>query len=349
MIRKIFLTVAATLVAVTGLFAQELPDDPEVRKGVLDNGMTYYIRHNDKPANQAEFWIFDNVGALQEEDSQQGLAHFLEHMAFNGTENFPGKNMINYLESIGVKFGANLNAFTAQEMTCYNMSNVPVTREGVIDSALLILHDWAYYITLDGDEIDNERGVIVEELRTRQNASWRTNEKLRPYLYGDTRYTTRNIIGSEEGLRSFDHKELRDFYHRWYRTDMQALFIVGDFDVDMMEQKVIALMSRRRAPGTQAANRDCPERRTHRRHHHRPGTHRDQRDALYQEGTDTHRIQQDTGCRHARHARPLHDDHRRRTLQRHRPETRRTVHLRRNVQRLYGQRHGCDARAGQRP
>ena len=141
MIRKIFLTVAATLVAVTGLFAQELPDDPEVRKGVLDNGMTYYIRHNDKPANQAEFWIFDNVGALQEEDSQQGLAHFLEHMAFNGTENFPGKNMINYLESIGVKFGANLNAFTAQEMTCYNMSNVPVTREGVIDSALLILHD----------------------------------------------------------------------------------------------------------------------------------------------------------------------------------------------------------------
>lgn len=243
MIRKIFLTVAATLVAVTGLFAQELPDDPEVRKGVLDNGMTYYIRHNDKPANQAEFWIFDNVGALQEEDSQQGLAHFLEHMAFNGTENFPGKNMINYLESIGVKFGANLNAFTAQEMTCYNMSNVPVTREGVIDSALLILHDWAYYITLDGDEIDNERGVIVEELRTRQNASWRTNEKLRPYLYGDTRYTTRNIIGSEEGLRSFDHKELRDFYHRWYRTDMQALFIVGDFDVDMMEQKVIALMS----------------------------------------------------------------------------------------------------------
>ena len=125
MIRKIFLTVAATLVAVTGLFAQELPDDPEVRKGVLDNGMTYYIRHNNKPANQAEFWIFDNVGALQEEDSQQGLAHFLEHMAFNGTENFPGKNMINYLESIGVKFGANLNAFTAQEMTCYNMSNVP--------------------------------------------------------------------------------------------------------------------------------------------------------------------------------------------------------------------------------
>lgn len=244
MIRKIFLTVAATLVTVTGLFAQgELPDDPAVRKGVLDNGMTYYIRHNSKPENQAEFWIFDNVGALQEEDSQQGLAHFLEHMAFNGTKNFPNKDLINYLESIGVRFGYNLNAFTSQEMTCYNMSNVPIKREGVIDSALLILHDWAYYITLDGDEIDAERGVIIEELRGGNNAQRRVYDKKLPYIYGDTRYATRNVIGSEEGLRTFEHKELRDFYHRWYRTDQQALMIVGDFDVDMMEQKVIALMS----------------------------------------------------------------------------------------------------------
>ena len=173
MIRKIFLTVAATLVAVTGLFAQELPDDPEVRKGVLDNGMTYYIRHNDKPANQAEFWIFDNVGALQEEDSQQGLAHFLEHMAFNGTENFPGKNMINYLESIGVKFGANLNAYTSVDETVYNINNVPVVRDGIIDSCLLILHDWANDLTLAPKEIDKERGVIHEEWRTRTGAMMR--------------------------------------------------------------------------------------------------------------------------------------------------------------------------------
>lgn len=244
MIKKIFLTVAATLVAVTGLFAQgELPDDPEVRKGVLDNGMTYYIRHNSKPENQAEFWIFDNVGALQEEDSQQGLAHFLEHMAFNGTVNYPGKALINYLENIGVRFGYNLNAFTAQEMTCYNMSNVPIKRESVIDSALLILHDWAYYIALEGDEIDAERGVIIEERRGGNTADRRVYDKTLPYLYGDTRYATRNVIGYEDGLRTFEHKELRDFYHRWYRTDMQALMIVGDFDVDMMEQKVIALMS----------------------------------------------------------------------------------------------------------
>lgn len=243
MIRKIILSVAATLVTVTGLFAQELPDDPAVRKGVLENGMTYYIRHNAKPENQAEFWIFDNVGAMQEEDSQQGLAHFLEHMAFNGTKNYPDKNLINWLESIGVKFGSNLNAFTAQEMTCYNMSNVPISRPGVIDSALLILHDWSYYITLDEKEIDDERGVIVEEMRTRNDASWRVQEKLRPYLYGATKYAARNVIGSEEGLRNFTYQELRDFYHRWYRSDMQAIMVVGDFDVDMMEQKVKTLMS----------------------------------------------------------------------------------------------------------
>lgn len=246
MIRKFFLAAAALLAGMTGAFAQqinELPDDPAVRKGVLDNGMTYYIRHNDKPAGQAEFWIFDNVGALQEEDSQQGLAHFLEHMAFNGTKNFPGNSMIGYLESVGVKFGANLNAFTAQEMTCYNMSNVPVTREGVVDSALLVLHDWAYYITLDGDEIDSERGVILNEMRTRNTADWRIREQASPYLYGDSRYTTRNIIGHEEGLKTFPYEALRAFYHRWYRTDMQAIVIVGDINVDQMEQKVINLMS----------------------------------------------------------------------------------------------------------
>lgn len=233
----------AVLVAATGLFAQELPYDPELRKGVLDNGMTYYIRHNDKPAGQAEFWIMHNVGAVQEEDSQQGLAHFLEHMAFNGTKNFPDKNLINWLESIGVKFGNDLNAFTSQEFTCYEMSNVPLVRESIIDSCLLVLHDWSYYITLDGDEIDEERGVIIEELRQGYNAEKRLKDKEAPLLYGDNRYTTRNIIGHIDGLKSFSHDELRNFYHHWYRTDQQAIMIVGDFDVDMMEQKVKQIMS----------------------------------------------------------------------------------------------------------
>lgn len=222
---------------------EPLPQDPELRKGVLPNGLTYYIRHNSKPANQGEFYIFDRVGAIQEEDSQVGLAHFLEHMAFNGTKNFPGKGIINYLESIGVKFGANLNAGTGVEQTQYMMSAVPLNSESIIDSVLLILHDWAYFITLDGEEIDNERGVILEELRTRNDASWRLREKSYPYLYGDTKYARRNIIGTEENLKNFSHQELRDFYHRWYNTTNQCLVIVGDFDVDMMEQKVKEVMS----------------------------------------------------------------------------------------------------------
>ncbi len=220
-----------------------LPEDAELRKGVLPNGLTYYIRHNDKPENQANFYIFDRVGAIQEEDLQIGLAHFLEHMAFNGTENFPGKNMINYLESIGVKFGANLNAWTSMEKTQYMMQNVPLGDPSVVDNVLMILHDWAYYISLEEEEIDNERGVIIEELRTRNDASWRIREKSAPYLYGNTRYAERNIIGTEDRLKNFTYDELRDFYHRWYNTSNQCIVVIGDFDVDEMEQKVIATMS----------------------------------------------------------------------------------------------------------
>lgn len=243
--KKLFLIIALGLAYTASMFAQNppIPDDPAFRKGVLDNGLTYYIRHNAKPENQAEFFIFHNVGAMQEEDSQQGLAHFLEHMAFNGTKNFPDKNLINWLESIGVKFGANLNAGTAKEFTVYMMQNVPLLRESVIDSALLVLHDWSYFITLDDQEIDNERGVIVEELRTRNDANWRVSEKSGPYLYGDTKYAKRNVIGHEKGLRTFDYQEIKDFYHRWYRTDQQAIVVVGDFDVDMMEQKIKTIMA----------------------------------------------------------------------------------------------------------
>ena len=140
MLKKILLSLAALLAVAAVMQAQELPYDPELRKGVLENGMTYYIRHNGKPEGQAEFWIVHNVGAVQEEDSQQGLAHFLEHMAFNGTANFPGKRMMEWFEGIGVKFGYDLNAFTTREYTCYRVSNVPLVRETVVDSCLLILH-----------------------------------------------------------------------------------------------------------------------------------------------------------------------------------------------------------------
>lgn len=223
---------------------QVIPVDPEVRIGQLDNGMTYILRHNPKPEGMAEFYLVTNVGALQEEDSQIGLAHFLEHMAFNGTENFPGKTIINYLETIGVRFGANLNAGTGVELTYYQLSQVPLRREAIIDSVLLILHDWSHLISLDPEEVDNERGVIIEELRTGRNAAARVRDRIMPIVYNGSRYSYRNIIGTEEQLRTFPLSELREFYHRWYRPDLQAVIIVGDFDVDMMEERVIDIMSR---------------------------------------------------------------------------------------------------------
>ena len=249
MIKRFFTIVAFFALSIMGIQAQQnpmfapLPEDAELRKGVLPNGLTYYIRHNAKPENQADFYIYDRVGAAQEEDLQIGLAHFLEHMAFNGTKNFPDKNMINYLESVGVKFGANLNAWTAMEQTQYMMQGVPLSDPTVVDNVLMILHDWAYFISLEEEEIDNERGVIIEELRTRNDASWRIREKSAPYLYGDTKYAKRNIIGTVDRLQNFTYDELRDFYHRWYNTANQCIVVVGDFDVDEMEQKVIATMS----------------------------------------------------------------------------------------------------------
>ena len=174
---------------------QPIPADKDVRTGKLENGMTYYIRHNEKPKGQADFYILHDVGAIQENDSQQGLAHFLEHMAFNGTKNLPGKMLTEYLEKVGVKFGANLNAGTGWDQTTYMMKDVPTSREGIIDSALLILHDWSHFIALEPEEIDSERGVIMEELRTRDGASWRSTMKMLQALGKDTKYEHRNLIG----------------------------------------------------------------------------------------------------------------------------------------------------------
>ena len=180
---KKLMMLALALFAAGGAMAQmnpmqPIPADKDLRTGKLENGLTYYIRHNEKPKGQADFYILHDVGAIQEDDDQQGLAHFLEHMAFNGTKNLPGKQMIEYLETVGVKFGYNLNAATSWDYTVYNISDVPTARQGVIDSALLVLHDWSHFIALQPKEIDSERGVIMEELRTRDGASWRSTMKL---------------------------------------------------------------------------------------------------------------------------------------------------------------------------
>ena len=238
---------------------QPIPADPEVRTGKLENGMTYYIRHNEKPKGQADFYILHDVGAIQENDSQQGLAHFLEHMAFNGTKNLPGKQLTEYLETVGVKFGANLNAGTSWDYTCYNMKDVPTSREGIIDSALLILHDWSHFIALEPSEIDSERGVIMEELRTRDGASWRSTMKLLQALGKGTKYERRNLIGYLDGLKNFRHKELEDFYKQWYRPDYQAVIVVGDIDVDAIESKIKTLMADIPAPAAGALQKETIE------------------------------------------------------------------------------------------
>lgn len=215
---------------------QPLPVDPKVRVGKLDNGLTYYIRHNEEPKNQAFFYIAQKVGSVQEEESQRGLAHFLEHMCFNGTKHFPDSTLIEYLESIGVKFGAQLNAYTSVEETVYNIDNVPA-REGAIDSCLLILHDWSHDLSLDGKEIDKERGVIHQEWRMR-NVGFtrilaRNLEKLMPGRLG-----RRFPIGLMEVVDNFPYDTLRAYYQKWYRPDLQGIIVAGDVDVDQIEGKI---------------------------------------------------------------------------------------------------------------
>lgn len=246
--KRFFLTIAACF-AVFVLFGQSvLPNDSAVRVGRLDNGLTYYIRHNDKPADRAEFYLATNVGAFQEEDDQEGLAHFLEHMCFNGTKNFPGKGILEYLQSIGAEFGRNINASTGFEQTSYMLNNIPVVREGIVDSCLLILHDYSRYVTCDPAEIDAERGVILEERRSRRNADWRMFEKSLPYYYGDTQMARRTLIGREEQLKTFKYESLTNFYRRWYNPDMQAVVVVGDIDVDKVEQKIKTIFGSIPAP-----------------------------------------------------------------------------------------------------
>lgn len=220
-----------------------LPVDKEVRIGKLPNGLTYYIRHNNYPKGQADFYIAQKVGSVLENDDQRGLAHFLEHMCFNGTTNFPGKNLINWLESIGVKFGQNLNAYTAADQTVYNINNVPVAREGVQDSCLLILHDWANDLLLLTEEIDAERGVIHEEWRRTTVGQMRILENALPTLLPGSQYAHRLPIGIMEVVDNFEPQALRDYYEKWYRPDQQGIIVVGDIDVDRIEAKIKEMFS----------------------------------------------------------------------------------------------------------
>ncbi len=254
MIKRIIPGILSLLLGITSVCAQQLnmadklPFDPEVKVGKLKNGLTYYLRHNESQKGLADFYILHNVGSIQEEDSQAGLAHFLEHMAFNGTKNFPGNSMVSWLESIGLQFGTNLNAATGMEMTYYMLSQVPLKRESILDSTLLVLHDWSHFISLEDEEIDKERGVINEERRQRNNAFFRAGRKAAPVYYNHTRYADRDMLGTEEFLKTFPSESLRNYYHRWYRPDLQAVIVVGDIDVAQVEEKLINMMADIPAP-----------------------------------------------------------------------------------------------------
>ena len=246
-IKRLMASLALLCIAIVSMAQQPqmppIPTDPNVRIGKLENGLTYYIRHNELPEKRADFYIAQKVGSILEEDNQRGLAHFLEHMCFNGTTNFPGKGIINWLETIGVKFGQNLNAYTSIDETVYNINNVPVIRDGIVDSCLLILHDWANDLTLAETEIDNERGVIHEEWRTGQGAMMRMYEQALPKAFEGSKYGHRLPIGTIEVIDNFPYQALRDYYEAWYRPDQQGIVVVGDIDVDKVEAKIKELFS----------------------------------------------------------------------------------------------------------
>lgn len=249
--KKLALTILAiTAFAVASIAQQAMPCpfDPNIRRGKLENGLTYYIRHNEKPAQRANFYIAQKVGSILEEEDQRGLAHFLEHMCFNGTENFPDKELLNYMERNGVKFGTNVNAWTSIEQTVYMLTNVPTTNPGLIDSCILVLHDWSSFVSLEDEEIEKERGVILEEMRQGQTAQMRIYDKMLPELYPNSPYGYRMPIGTEQVVANFDHQALRDYYHKWYRPDLQGIIIVGDIDVNEIESRLKAIFEDIPAP-----------------------------------------------------------------------------------------------------
>ena len=249
--KKLVLTLFAVLAVsmmASAQMAMPTPMDPNVRYGKLDNGMTYYIRHNEKPAQRADFYIAQKVGSILEEEPQRGLAHFLEHMAFNGTTNLPGMMLREYLQSRGIKFGENLNAGTGIDQTVYMVTNVPTNIPGLVDTCLLILHDWSSFIALEEAEIDNERGVILEELRTREDASERIMKEILPIMYPNSPYANRLPGGLPEVVANFKYQTLRDYYHKWYRPDLQGLIIVGDIAVDAIEARLKEMCSDIKAP-----------------------------------------------------------------------------------------------------
>jgi zinc protease len=237
LVLTLFLAFALNVNAQSLDMNQSLPVDETIKKGVLPNGLTYYLHSTDVKEDVASYYIIQNVGSVLENDNQQGLAHFLEHMAFNGTENFEGKALLNGLQEKGLVFGRDINAYTSFDETVYNINNIPTTPE-LIDTGFKALRDWCNYLLLTEEEIDAERGVIKEEWRTRQSGQMRILQATIETMFGGSKYAQRLPIGLMDIVENFEYKALRDFYHDWYRTDLQAIAIIGDINVDEFEAKI---------------------------------------------------------------------------------------------------------------
>jgi len=239
-ILPVFLLIPASFISAQTTeidYTTELATDPNVRIGELNNGLVYYIRQNKKPEKRVELRLVVNAGSILENDDQQGLAHFTEHMCFNGTKNFPKNELIDFLQKTGVQFGADINAYTSFDETVY-MLQLPTDEEGLVEKGFQVLEDWAHSVSLDGKEIDKERGVIIEEWRLGLGASDRMRKEYLPVILKGSRYAERIPIGKIEIIESFKHKTLRNFYHDWYRPDLQAVIVVGDVDPDWAEEQV---------------------------------------------------------------------------------------------------------------
>ena len=245
--RKQFLSFVLSFFLIANAFAQNIPLDPSVRTGTLSNGMKYYIKKNVKPEKKVEFRLAINAGSINEDDDQRGLAHFMEHMNFNGTKNFPENKLVDFLQSIGIKFGQHLNAYTSFDETVY-MLPVPLDKPGNLDSGLKVMEDWAFNALLTDKEIEKERGVVLEELRLGLGADKRMLDQYLPKLAYNSRYADRLPIGKKEILQNFKPEALRRFHKDWYRPDLMALVVVGDINVDEMEQKIKANFSKYQNP-----------------------------------------------------------------------------------------------------
>ena len=248
--RKQFLSLVLSFFIMASAFAQNIPVDPNVRVGVLPNGMKYYIKKNVKPEKKVEFRLAINAGSINEDDDQRGLAHFMEHMNFNGTKNFPENKLVDFLQSIGVKFGQHLNAYTSFDETVY-MLPVPLDKPGNLDSGLKVMEDWAFNALLTDKEINKERGVVLEELRLGLGADKRMLDQYLPKLAYNSRYAERLPIGKKDILENFKPDALRRFHKDWYRPNLMALVVVGDINVDEMEQKIKANFSKYQNPANE--------------------------------------------------------------------------------------------------